>query len=143
MIVLDTNVVSELMRPSPAAQVVAWVDQQRAADLWLTSVTVAELLAGVAVLPAGARKQRLATLVQTLLTDLFADRVLPFDATAATAYAGIVAARRRAGSPIGTADAFIAATCLAVGVERLVTRNTSDFIDTGVPLLDPWQHPNG
>jgi len=136
--VLDTNVVSELMRPSPTPAVVEWLDRQPADEVWLTAMTAAELLAGVAQLPDGARKQQLATRVGALLTNVFAGRVLPFDALAAAAYAGVVSARRAAGSPVGTADAVIAATCLAAGADQFATRNTADFTGVGLELIDPW-----
>lgn len=141
MIVLDTNVVSELMRPSPAPAVLAWVDQHPADLLWLTSMTAAELLAGIAVLPNGARRRRLGKHVNTLLTDLFADRILSFDSAAATVYADLLERRQRSGQPISTADAIIAATCLAAGTELLATRNTTDFTGIGLPLADPWLEP--
>lgn len=135
---LDTTVVSELMRSSPAPEVVDWVDQQPAGQVWLTSMTAAELLAGVALLPDGARKRQLAARVQTLLGEVFANRILPFDAGSAVAYAGVVAARRAAGTPIGFADATIAATCLAAGCDVFATRNTTDFTGTGLKLTEPW-----
>lgn len=135
---LDTNVVSELMRASPAPVVVEWLDRQPASEVWLTAMTAAELLAGIATLPDGVRKQQLASRVTTLLTEVFASRILPFDVSAAAAYAAVVAARRAAGTPIGTADAIIAATCLAVGTARLATRNTADFTGIGLELVNPW-----
>lgn len=138
MIVLDTNVVSEVMRPSPAPQVREWLDTHREGELWLTSMTAAELLAGVAALPDGARKRQLGSRIGVLLAHLFSGRLLPFDGAAATAYARVVADRRRAGAPIGTADAVIAATCLAAEVSLLATRNVTDFAGTGLQLVDPW-----
>ena len=138
---LDTNVVSELMRPSPTPAVVAWVDRQPAGEVWVTSMTAAELLTGVALLPDGVRKQQLAARMQTLLGEVFADRVLPFDARAAVAYAGVVYARRAAGTPIGAADVTIAATCLAAEADVFATRNTADFTGTGLSLVDPWSTP--
>lgn len=138
MIVLDTNVVSELMRRSPSPQVRGWVDRHPAGELWLTSMIAAELLAGVATLPDGARKRKLGSRIGELLTDVFSERILPFDAAAAVAYARIVADRRAHGAPIGTADAVIAASCLAAGASRLATRNIVDFANTGLRLADPW-----
>lgn len=143
MIVLDTNVVSELMRSAPAPQVREWVDLHPAGELWLTSMTVAELLGGVAVLPDGVRRRRLGSRIRVVLEDLFSERLLPFDGTAAVAYARVLADRRRAGSPIATADAVIAATCLAAGVSLLATRKLTDFAGTGLQLADPWTASTG
>ncbi|MFD1722370.1 PIN domain-containing protein [Amnibacterium endophyticum] len=139
MIVLDTNVVSELMRPSPDGRMLAWVDQWPSDRLWLTSMTAAELLAGVATLPGGARRQRLGQRVRELLTVVFVDRIAPFDQDAAAIYANVLRRRSEQGRPVGIADAIIAATALAAGAELLATRHTSDFTDTGVELFNPWR----
>jgi predicted nucleic acid-binding protein len=137
MIVLDTNVLSELMRRRPAARVVRWVDEQDASALAITAVTVAELLYGVARLADGARKTELAAAVGALVREDFAGRVLPFDAAAAEHYAELVAERERQGRPISTADGQIAAICRCHGT-RLATRNVRDFDATGITVLDPW-----
>lgn len=137
MIVLDTNVVSELMRPAPDHAVVAWVDTQPVADLFLTSVTAAEMLYGVARLPAGRRRTQLAEQVGAVMKVDFARRVLAFDVVAAGHYGDIVAQREAAGRPISGADAQIAAICRSHGA-ALATRNVSDFDDTGIEILDPW-----
>lgn len=137
MIVLDTNVLSELMRALPASEVIAWVDAQDASALAITAITVAELLYGVARLPDGARKAGLATAVDALVDDDFAQRVLAFDAAAARRYASVVADRERVGRPLSRADAQIAAICLGRNA-RLATRNSRDFDATGVDVLDPW-----
>jgi predicted nucleic acid-binding protein len=137
MIVLDTNVISELMRRRPAARVVSWVDEQDASALAITAVTVAELLYGVARLADGARKTELAAAVDALVREDFARRVLPFDAAAATHYADLVAERERQGRPISTADSQIAAICRWHGA-ALATRNIRDFDATGITVLDPW-----
>ncbi len=138
MIVLDTTVVSELMRPSPDPRVREWVDRHPAGELWLTSMTVAELLGGAAVLPDGARRRELGRRIGAVLTDVFSGQLLPFDEAAAVFYARVVADRRRAGAPITTADAVIAASCLAAGVSLLATRNVTGFVGTGLRLADPW-----
>ena len=137
MFVLDTNVVSELMRATPAEFVVAWVDRQPAAEVYLTAITVAELLYGVARLPDGRRKTDLAERIETMLREDFEHTVVPFDETAAAHYADIVVRRERAGRPIGMADAQISATCRSHGAV-LATRNIDDFADTGVTLANPW-----
>jgi predicted nucleic acid-binding protein len=137
MIVLDTNVLSELMQRRPAARVVRWVDEQDAQTLAITAVTVAELLYGVARLADGVRKTKLASAVNALVRDDFSGRVLPFDARAAEHYADLVAERDRHGRPISTADGQIAAICRYHGA-RLATRNVRDFSEINVELVDPW-----
>jgi predicted nucleic acid-binding protein len=137
MIVLDTNVLSELMRRRPSARVVGWVDEQDASALAITTVTAAELLYGVARLADGARKTELATAVEALVGEDFAGRVLPFDAAAAGHYAELVAERERQGRPVSNSDGQIAAICRCHG-SRLATRSVRDFDATGVTVLDPW-----
>lgn len=139
MIVLDTNVVSELMRPVPDAGVLTWIDAQSADDLYLTSMTVAELLYGVARLPPGRRREHLAHQVGRLVDELFASRILPFDAAASVEYARIASAREGAGAPISGADAVIAATAASAGAGSFVTRNVRDFAGTGLRVVDPWR----
>src|SRR5215218_8307264 len=136
MIVLDTNVLSELMRRRPTARVVTWVDEQDASGLAITAVTVAELLYGVARLTDGARKSKLAAAVDALVRDDFADRVLPFDAAAAGHYAELVAERERQGRPVSVSDGQIAAICRSHRA-ALATRNVRDFDATGVVVRDP------
>ncbi|MEY2514747.1 MAG: toxin FitB [bacterium] len=138
MIVLDTNVLSELMRERPAAQVVEWLDARDTDSLAITAITVAELLYGVARLDDGARKTRLATAVSALVHEDFGGRVLPFDATAAVHYAEVVSGRERQGRPVSTADAQIAAISRSHDA-ALATRNVRDFEATGVEILDPWE----
>ncbi len=137
MIVLDTNVVSELMRPAPDSDVANWVDSLDVSDLLLTAVTAAELMYGVARLPDGRRRGELRAKMEGLLAEDFRDRILPFDALAATHYADIVADRERSGRQISFADGQIAAICRNWNV-ALATRNVSDFADTGVELINPW-----
>jgi predicted nucleic acid-binding protein len=139
MIVLDTNVLSELMRERPAASVVEWLDTQDTGSLAITAITVAELLYGVVRLHDGARKTRLAAAVGALVDEDFDGRVLPFDAAAAVHYAEVVSDRERHGRPIGTADAQIAAIARSHDA-ALATRNVRDFEATGVEILDPWEH---
>ncbi len=137
MIALDTNVVSEIMRPQPAAAVLSWLDAQVANELWLTSTIAAELMFGVARLPDGARKQRLALAVSTMLDADFAERVLPFDLAAASVYADLLAQRERAGQSLAMADAQIASVCLLHGA-TLATRNEKDFAGLGLMIVNPW-----
>lgn len=137
MIVLDTNVISELMRSSPDDRVVSWIDQYPVDDVFITAVTAAELQYGVARLPEGRRKTVLTVQVAELLAEDFQGQILPFGINASAHYARIAAEREREGRPISMADAQIAAICLHHGAE-LATRNLKDFADTGVHVHDPW-----
>lgn len=137
MVILDTNVISELIRPRPHPAVVEWIDQQNAFEVWITAVTAAELRTGVALLPEGRRKSDLHLHIVRLLDETFAGYVLPFDDRSAIPYADIVSGRRNQGRPIAFQDAQIGAICLQQGM-TLATRNTRDFEDTGIDLIDPW-----
>jgi toxin FitB len=137
VIILDTNVISELIRQSPEPSVISWLDSLPPADVAITAITAAELLYGVARLPDGRRKAELAEAVRAMISEDFRDSVEPFDIGAAGRYAAIVAERDRLGRPIGMADAQIAAVCLSLGAS-LATRNTEDFTDAGIDLIDPW-----
>ncbi|MDA2809427.1 type II toxin-antitoxin system VapC family toxin [Nocardiopsis sp. RSe5-2] len=138
MIVLDTNVISEIFRPQPDAGVVAWLESLTG-DVAITAVTLGELLAGARRLPDGRRKKALTTRIEVALEPYRDSRsVLSFDDAAAERYADILVARKAAGSPISTPDAQIAAICL-VHNATCATRNTKDFAHTGVELLDPWE----
>ncbi len=137
MILLDTNVLSELMRPKPADAVHRWVAERPASSLFTSTVTQAEILYGLALLPAGRRRDDLAAAVGRIFEIDFAGRLLPFDADAAVAYARIVAGRRAAGRPISHMDAQVAS--IAVSREAsIATRNTQDFEGCGVTVLNPW-----
>ncbi|MDE2663213.1 MAG: type II toxin-antitoxin system VapC family toxin [Gemmatimonadota bacterium] len=137
MFVIDTNVASELMRTEPTAAVAAWIAEHDAQDMYLTAVSEAELLYGVAILPAGRRRNALEAAMTRWLNLGFRERILPFDSAAARAYAEIAAERRHAGRPIGEADCQIAAISRARGA-ALVTRNVRDFDGTGLNVIDPW-----
>ncbi len=140
MIVLDTNVVSELLRPSPDRAVEAWVADRPAADLYFSAVGEAELRYGVALLPAGRRRDALASAIEAILREDFDQRILPFDSAAARAYAAIAAARRAAGRTASPADCQIAAIARSRRM-AVATRNVRDFDDMGIDLLDPWAGP--
>jgi predicted nucleic acid-binding protein len=138
-LLLDTNVLSELMRPEPDARVMAWFARQAAATFHTSAITRAEILLGIALLPAGKRRDSLALAAEQMFAEDFAGSCLPFDSAAAAEYALIVAARTRAGKPISTEDAQIAAIAL-VRQLALVTRNIKDFENIeGLILEDPWQ----
>ncbi|OLT49168.1 plasmid stabilization protein [Saccharomonospora sp. CUA-673] len=137
MIVLDTNVISEVFRPSPETRVVDWL-ASLTGDVAITSITLAELLAGVRRLPDGRRRDELTSRIEVALEPYRgSSAVLPFDDLAADRYAQVLVARESAGVPISTADAQIAAICLAHGA-TCATRNIKDFVHTGVELIDPW-----
>lgn len=137
MIVLDTNVLSELMRPTPNPRVWEWVKAQPAAGVFTTAITEAEILYGAALLPDGRRKSRLGEAVEGMFREDFAGRVLAFDSAAARSLAVIAAERRRAGRPIAQFDAQIAAICRSRGA-GLATRNAADFTDYGIRVIGPW-----
>ena len=137
MYVLDTNVVSELMRETPSSKVRAWLDSQLTSALFITAITEAEILTGIALLPEGERQRGLNAAAEHAFDVLFAERILPFDSDAAQAYAVIAAARRDAGRPISHADCQIAAIARSRGAS-VVTRDVGDFEGTGVEVLNPW-----
>lgn len=138
MIILDTNVISELLRPEPAKQVERWLSMQDGANVYFTAVGEAELRHGVAILPAGKRRTALAKAVEGMLEEDFRDRILPFDRAAARAYADIAAERRAAGRPISQFDCQIAAIARARAA-AVATRNTNDYAGCGIELIDPWR----
>jgi predicted nucleic acid-binding protein len=137
MILLDTNVTSELMRAAPSPAVLAWFGAQDAADLFISAVTEAELRAGVAILPDGQRRDRLQAALDGMIEEDSPGRVLPFDSHGTRAYADIAARRRAAGRPIAEADCQIAAIARAAGAP-VATRNVKDFDGRGVDTINPW-----
>ena len=137
MIVLDTNVVSELMRPMPDPSVEAWLAKRTASTLYFTAVGEAELLFGLAIMPVGKRRDALESEIEAMLRQDFADRVLPFDSDAARAYAEIAASCRAAGHPVSQSDAQIAAIAHVRGM-AVATRNVRHFAETGVEFINPW-----
>ena len=138
MIVLDTNVLSELLRPRPDPLVETWLASRDASMLFFTTVGEAELRHGIALLPAGRRRQALGDAVDAILDQDLRDRILPFDRAAALAYAQIAAIRRAAGRPISQFDCQIVAIASAHGA-AVATRNVADYLGCGVPIIDPWQ----
>ncbi|KQB59116.1 MULTISPECIES: type II toxin-antitoxin system VapC family toxin [Betaproteobacteria] len=138
MIVLDTNVLSELLRPAPHEAVLDWFSMQPRAALFSTTVCRAEIFYGIRILPDGARKQGLWKATQAIFDEDLAGRVLGFDNDAADAYAEIAAARKGLGKPISPFDAMIAAMTRSRGA-RLATRNVRDFADCGIDVIDPWR----
>ena len=138
MIVLDTNVISEFLKEAPAPQVARWLDSQIRSAIFSTSVSQAEILYGVNLLPPGRRQTGLEEAANRVFQQTFAGRLLAFDSDAARAFGVLVADRRRAGRPISFPDAQIAAIARSRGA-AVATRNIRDFEGTGVALIDPWQ----
>ena len=138
MIILDTNVISELMKPQPNAAVVAWMARQARKDFSTTAIAKAEILYGVARLPDSGRKIALASEAERLFRHDFGGRVLPFDDKATAPYAEILSARRRAGRPMTTLDAQIAAIASAHNA-AVATRNVDDFDACGIEIINPWR----
>ena len=137
MTILDTNVVSELMRPDPSPSVVDWMAAQGASTLFPSTVSEAELLYGVEFLPLKARRDSLLEEVEGMLREDFDGRILPFDSAAARTYAVIAAARRAAGRPINHADCQIAAISRCHGAS-VATRDVDGFAGSGIELINPW-----
>jgi len=136
--VLDTNVVSEVMRPFPSEAALRWISARRATDpCFITTITVAEVLYGVEVLPSGNRREKLETECEAMFRQDFAGRILPFDEAAARAFSKIASRRRRSGRPISEFDAQIAAITY-IHNAALATRNTADFEGCGIRVVNPW-----
>ncbi|MDR2881166.1 MAG: type II toxin-antitoxin system VapC family toxin [Azoarcus sp.] len=142
MILLDTNVISEPLRRAPETRVIEWIDAQPLETLYLSSITVAELRAGVALLPTGKRRTALHEDLEKRVLPMFIGRVLPFDMACTNAYAELLAKVRSVGKAIGTADACIAAIALTNGL-IVATRDTGPFQATGLTVINPWTpiHP--
>ena len=137
MFILDTNVVSEIMRPMPVERVFQWIAQQPADDLFLTAISEAELRYGAAILPEGHRRERLLNQINAMLKWDFAGRILPFDSDAAQTYAVIASERRASGLPISLADCQIAAIARSTG-SAIATRDIGGFQGCGVEVVNPW-----
>ena len=138
MILLDTNVLSEALKPAPSEAVLRWLAAQEPAEVFISTITQAEMLYGIELLPGGRRKTRLATVVAQLFDVEFQGRTLVFDEESARAFAKIVAGRDASGRPISQFDAMIAAIARARGA-AVATRNVEDFRDCGVRVVDPWR----
>jgi toxin FitB len=137
MIILDTNVVSEAMKPAPDDTVKAWLDEQVAETLYVSSVSIAELMFGIGAIPKGKRKDRLAAALDGVM-QVFAHRILPFDLEAARHYAALAVKARAAGKGFPTPDGYIAAIAAATGF-IVATRDTSAFAAAGIDVIDPWK----
>lgn len=137
MILLDTNVLSEVMKPRPEPAVWAWIDSHEPEDLWTCTIVVAEVLSGVDLMPAGHRQDQLRERAEQMFSKLLVDHILTFDQLAARVYGAVLLKRKSIGRPIDEMDALIAATALANGA-TLATRNIADFEDCGIQLVNPW-----
>lgn len=138
MTILDTNVLSALMRTAPDPQVVAWLDRQAPESLWITSITVFEARFGLALLASGRRRRALERAFALLVEEDLENRVLDFDVAAATAAAGLAALRRQSGRPVEMRDTQIAGIAIARRA-TLATRNVRHFADLALPVVDPWE----
>jgi predicted nucleic acid-binding protein len=137
MIVLDTNVLSEALKPSPSGIVLRWLAAQEPSAVFITTITQAEVLYGIEVLPAGKRRTRLAAVIEKLFSEEFEDRILSFDEDSARVFAKIVNGRETAGRPISQFDAMIAAIARSRGA-AVATRNTNHFEHCGIRVINPW-----
>jgi predicted nucleic acid-binding protein len=137
MILLDTNVLSELMKPNPAAPLVAWIGKQPTSELFTSAITEAEIFYGIEILAKGKRREGLLAAAEAMFTEDFAGRVYGFESAAAREFSRIAAHRRELGRPINHADAQIAAIA-RVGGAKLATRNATDFAECGIDIIDPW-----
>ncbi len=137
MIIVDTNVLSELMRPKPSARVAAWVAKQPAAELSTTSITEAEIFYGIELLAKGKRRQGLLAAAEAMFAEDLAGRIFAFESDAARVFSEIAAYRRALGKPISHADAQIAAIARVRGA-KLATRDVADFEGCGLDVVDPW-----
>jgi predicted nucleic acid-binding protein len=140
VIILDTNVLGALMRAVPDAAVLEWLDRQPADSVWITSITLFETRFGLALLPAGRRRQVLEAAFDDLLREDLENRVLDFDSAAATAAASLAAAQQKSGRPVDMRDTQIAGIVLARRA-TLVSRNIRHFVDLKISIIDPWARP--
>jgi toxin FitB len=138
MILIDTNVISETWRPTPAAEVIAWLDHQALDHLFLSAITVAELRYGVSIMPQGKRRQVLERRLEEEVLPLFAERILPFDLLASATYALLMSSAKRSGRAISFADGLIAATAMSRGFS-VATRDLSPYQAAGINAINPWQ----
>ena len=138
MIMLDTNVISESLRPAPESRVLDWINTQAIETLYLSAISVAELRFGAALLPSGRRKAKLQNRLEDKLLPLFAGRILPLDVAVTKTYAELMSQARMAGRSISTADGYIAATAAANGM-IIATRDTNPFAAAGLEVINPWE----
>lgn len=137
MLMLDTNMLSEIMRPEPDRKIADWIVRQPSDELFTAAVCQAEVFSGLAIMPNGRRRADLEEAARAMFADDFEGRILPFDTEAASGYAEVFAARRKIGRPSGTVDLMLAAIARVRGAS-VVTRNVADFEGVGVAIVNPW-----
>ena len=137
MIILETNIISEMMKSSPSLSVMAWIDQQHASDLFITTISIAEIAYGLRVLPIGKRRKMLEDAFYQSIRQAFEYRILNFDALAADRYGQLMADRKKLGKPLGVLDGQIAAIA-SINQLKIATRNIFDFSDCGLDLINPF-----
>ncbi len=140
MIILDTNVLSELMRTDPDTKVIRWLDLQPSSSIWTTSITLMEIRFGLLCLPAGKRREKITLELESVLREEIEERYAPFDREAAQHAANLMAVRKRKGHPMEIRDTMIAGIVLSRNAV-LATRNTAHFADLGSHAINPWSHP--
>src|SRR5450755_841032 len=138
MIILDTNVLSELMRPKPSANVLRWIEKQPEMEVFTTSITEAEIFYGIEILPKGKRRDLLTAVAEAVFAEDFSGRVFGFDSEAARLFSKIMSSRRASGRPISQSDAQIAAIA-KVARAKLATRDVQDFEQCGIDVVNPWK----
>ena len=138
MILIDTNIISEMMKPAPNANVLDWIDQQEVAKLFISTITLAEISYGLNVLPTGKRRESLEFAFNKAILEAFTGRILSFEESAAYHYGKIMGHRKKLGKPLGVPDGQIAAIAL-VNNAVLATRNTRDFLRCGIKLINPFE----
>ena len=139
MTILDTNVLSELMKPNPSPEVVAWTESNLWSELFISAITQAEILYGLDLLPSGKRKDALQIAARLMFEEDFSQRILPFDHIAAQHYASVVSTRKKSGKPISQFDAQLASIAKCRGA-NVSTRNESDFSNCGITIINPWKY---
>ncbi|CAN5366884.1 type II toxin-antitoxin system VapC family toxin [soil metagenome] len=139
MIILDTNIISEIMKPTPAANVISWINQQQATQLFITTITIAEIVYGLNTMPQGKRRSLLEDAFNKAIAAAFKHRILAFEETSAHLYGTIMSRRKALGRPLNILDGQIAAMALAYKA-IVATRNTKDFTDCNLELLNPFDH---
>ncbi len=137
MIILDTNVLSELLRPTPFARIALWVEEQPRSEVFTTSITEAEIFYGIELLPKGKRREALLAAAESMFSEDFTGQVISFDSDAARAFSRVAARRRELGRPIAYPDGQIAAIANVYGAV-VATRNVADFENCGIRIIDPW-----
>ncbi len=142
MILLDTNIISEIMRPAPSQAVLNWLNRQEPQTLYLSTITIGEIEYGLRILPDGKRRNALRQLFNRFVSQAFSQRILPFEEKAARLYGEIMGQRKELGRPMSIPDGQIAAIAVSQGIAAIATRNIRDFEECGIALINPYQQTN-